>query len=110
MNRRRATPFIEKEIAAQTWTLGSSFPHLSHLPKVKIANSVLAGLPHEPETLDTITSSILGGGPSDDEHPEHEIEQEPFKFTPPKGDAVDTFVIFHDGQYWVSERRFFSLA
>jgi hypothetical protein len=102
MIRGEATPLIEKQVAYQKWT---DFPH-SNLPKVKIATPILAGLSQA--ALDTIICTVLGGDPSDDEHPEHEVEQPAIKFIPEKSRAVNTFVIFHDGQYWVSERQFVS--
>jgi hypothetical protein len=113
MLRRRATPFIERHIAARkTWHEPPK--PMPGMPVVRIDELLLAGRTHEPDHLDDIAAQVHQQDfPEgfEDENPEKEIQQVriPLELltTTEMPIAMPAHVIFHEGNFWVSQGRFF---
>jgi hypothetical protein len=111
MVRRWAERFLKKETARQTWTQGPSdrWRRVSDLAKVRIADSLLAGIGRKDDALDDIAFAIHNIGPEEDETPERDVEVATLTITPTKGRPRIAYAVFHEGKYWISGRRFLPL-
>jgi hypothetical protein len=105
MLHEKARPLIDTALkkCGGGWTERRLFPGC---PRVQISNVILARLGREPDVLETVAVVGYCDGPNEDENPDSEVEQVMLRFTRPGRPPLDTYTIFHDGQYWIATHPF----